>query len=360
MAFAPYNVDMRAVIASALALMAALSSAQGLGPGEPAPPLRVAEFVKGKAVTDLSKGVFVIEFWATWCSPCIQSMPHISSLAKKYEGKVTVIGVSVWEQGDDIAGLVKKFVEGQGDRMSYNVALDEGMTMAETWMKAADQRGIPATFILNDGVVQWIGHPMSMDEPLEQIVRGTFDLATAQTAFAAERARTAKFDAFMAVVKRGAELYRSGDREAGRSQIESADSGGDTELNIQRKSTLLELYIDAEPLRFRRTVNELFELGREGRTNLAFFCLNAVHAPGANKAMIGQIVARIASDTGEIDPLGLYIAGLALMECENPEGAVKALERCVKMIKEQNVSRELLAEVTESLKVARERAAASS
>ncbi|MFN8853907.1 MAG: TlpA family protein disulfide reductase, partial [Armatimonadota bacterium] len=97
---------MRAVIASALALMAALSSAQGLGPGEPAPPLRVAEFVKGKAVTDLSKGVFVIEFWATWCSPCIQSMPHISSLAKKYEGKVTVIGVSVWEQGDDIAGLV--------------------------------------------------------------------------------------------------------------------------------------------------------------------------------------------------------------------------------------------------------------
>ncbi len=360
MALAPYNVDMRAVIASAIALLAAFSSAQGLGPGEPAPPIKVAEFVKGKAVTDLSKGVFVVEFWATWCGPCIQSIPHISSLAKKHEGKVTVIGVSVWEQGDDISALVKKFVEGQGDKMSYNVARDEGMTMAETWMQAAGQRGIPATFIIKDGVVQWIGHPMNMDEPLEQVVNGTFDLAASKAAFAAERAVTAKADAFTAAIEQGAELYRSGDREAGRAQIMNADSGGDPQMDMQRTMTLLELYMEGEPLRFRRTVNEMFESGPEGRSNLAFFCLNASQAPGANKDMIGKIAARIANESGDADPFSLYFAGLALLECDNAAGAVKALERSVTMLKGMDLPAELTEEINNALKMAREKAAAGS
>mgnify|MGYP001809671413 CR=1 FL=1 len=351
---------MRAVIASALALLAVFSSAQSLGPGEPAPPIKVAEFVKGKAVTDLSKGVFVVEFWATWCGPCIVSIPHISELAKKHEGKVTVIGVSVWEQGDDIADLVKKFVANQGDKMSYNVARDEGMTMAETWMQAAGQKGIPASFIIKDGVVQWIGHPMDMDEPLEKVVNGTFDLAASKAAFAAEQQAYAKADAVTAAVEKGAELYRSGDREAGRAHILNADSGGDPQLDMQRTMTLLELYISGEPLRFRRTVNEMFESGAEGRSNLAFFCLNASQAPGANKDMIGKIAARIANEAGDADPFSLYFAGMALMECDNAAAAVKALERSVALLKGMDLPAELTQEINDALKLAREKAAAGS
>jgi tetratricopeptide (TPR) repeat protein len=50
--------------------------------------------------------------------------------------------------------------------------------MAVGWMNAAGQRGIPAVFIVDDnGKVAWIGHPSEMDEPLEKIVKGTWDLA---------------------------------------------------------------------------------------------------------------------------------------------------------------------------------------
>ena len=43
--------------------------------------------------------------------------------------------------------------------------------MAESWMEAADQHGIPTAFIVRDGKVAWIGHPMAMDEALERVFR---------------------------------------------------------------------------------------------------------------------------------------------------------------------------------------------
>ena len=52
-------------------------------------------------------------------------------------------------------------------------------------MKPAQQRGIPCSFIVKDGVVQWIGHPMSMDAPLESVVAGNWDVPAAKTDFLA-------------------------------------------------------------------------------------------------------------------------------------------------------------------------------
>ena len=47
---------------------------------------------------------------------------------------------------------------------------------------AAGQNGIPTAFIINgDGQVAWIGHPMGMDEPLAEIVDGTWDISVAAT-----------------------------------------------------------------------------------------------------------------------------------------------------------------------------------
>ncbi|MDP7007967.1 MAG: hypothetical protein QGI78_00165, partial [Phycisphaerales bacterium] len=56
-------------------------------------------------------------------------------------------------------------------------------------------RGIPTAFIIDaNGTVAWIGHPMRMDEPLEQIVNGTWDLAAATATFAQEQAQQAAMD----------------------------------------------------------------------------------------------------------------------------------------------------------------------
>lgn len=181
------NFRLMGLLAAAItAVTASNLAAQTLSVGDPAPKLAVGSFVKGEPVSAFDPGKnYVVEFWATWCGPCRTSIPHLTDLQKK-NADVTFIGVSVWEQDQ---AKVKPFVEEMGDKMAYKVAVDsvpenekanEG-AMAKTWMTAAGQDGIPTAFIVNkEGKIAWIGHPMSMDEPLEKIASGSWDLTAAR------------------------------------------------------------------------------------------------------------------------------------------------------------------------------------
>jgi len=152
--------------------------------GMVAPELRVLKWIKGLPVARLERGqIYVVECWATWCGPCKRSIPHLTDLAKKYADKVTVIGVSVWERPDEktneaILALVEPFVREMGDQMGYRVAVDDvNRTMAHAWLEAAGRDGIPCAFIVGkDGRIAWIGHPMAMDQVLDGLAAGTFDV----------------------------------------------------------------------------------------------------------------------------------------------------------------------------------------
>ncbi len=120
---------------------------------------------------------------STWWGPCRTSIPRLTELQKK-NSNVAFIGVSAFERDQS---KVKPFVEEMGDKMAYRVAVDdvgdkqkgsEG-AMAKTWMTAAGQNGIPTAFIINkEGKIAWIGHPMSMDEPLEKITAWIAQICT--------------------------------------------------------------------------------------------------------------------------------------------------------------------------------------
>ena len=150
--------------------------------GDPAPKLAVSSWVKGEKVDGFEPGkTYVVEFWATWCGPCRVSIPHLTEQAHKYKDKgVRFIGVDIWEND---TSLVKPFVTEMGDKMDYSVALDtipaagkpmDG-AMAKTWMSAAEEHGIPTAFIIRDGKIAWIGHPIEMDQPLAKVLDGTWD-----------------------------------------------------------------------------------------------------------------------------------------------------------------------------------------
>ncbi|MBI5383740.1 MAG: redoxin family protein [Verrucomicrobia bacterium] len=189
---------------AAVAWAAALTLSQAaeditLKVGDPAPKLQVAKWLQGEPVKGFEKDkTYIVEFWATWCGPCRVSIPHLNELHEKFKDKgLIVIGQDVWERNED---EVPKFVQKMGEKMTYRVALDakngdqDRGRMAETWMQAAGQNGIPTAFVVDKkGTIAWIGHPMTLNEKLlEEVLAGTFDVKKAAAEFEEkEKSKTA-------------------------------------------------------------------------------------------------------------------------------------------------------------------------
>jgi thiol-disulfide isomerase/thioredoxin len=160
--------------ASAFVLLIAVCLGGGAGlaaveVGDAAPPLGRVAWIKGDAVK-LGGALTVVEFWATWCAPCRQSIPHLTELQKRYGDQLRVIGLS----GEDEAA-VRPFVASMGPRMDYRVGLaDEDLSKAYM----GSRQGIPYAFLIGgDSKVLWIGHPMSLKRILASIAAHTFDIA---------------------------------------------------------------------------------------------------------------------------------------------------------------------------------------
>jgi thiol-disulfide isomerase/thioredoxin len=160
-----------------LLLLTATLSAAGLKVGDPAPATRPESMLQGEAVKEFKKGeIYVFECWASWCGPCIAAIPHLDDLHKKMSKKgVVITGVNVWEAERDAASAqrAKDFLKAQGEKMSYRVAVG-GKAFIKDWLEAAEVNGIPHAFVVADGKIAWMGHPMQLtDEIIGDILTGT-------------------------------------------------------------------------------------------------------------------------------------------------------------------------------------------
>ena len=103
----------------------------GLAPGSRAPAFQtVGPDDSPVSLADFSGDVVVLDFWATWCGPCLQAMPEMQRLSKRFAGKgVVVLGVDT-----DRAGDLKRVAATIRDKgITFRQALDPEATIARSY-----------------------------------------------------------------------------------------------------------------------------------------------------------------------------------------------------------------------------------
>ena len=131
------------------------------------PDLNFQTITGRKITTDALAGrLILLDFWATWCGPCVTAMPHMKQLHEKYQDRgVEIIGISL----DRTKSKLVRFLEKEQIQWPQHC---DGKGWNGALTRQFNVRGIPSVFLLSpDGTVLWTGAPSQLDQPLEEALR---------------------------------------------------------------------------------------------------------------------------------------------------------------------------------------------
>ena len=116
---------------------------------ETAPDFRLPD-LKGKQVSLkslLSKGPVVLDFWATWCKPCVKYLPKLQKVYDKYKKDGFVV-VGINEDGPRNRAKINPFIKSK--RITFPILIDANSQV----MRRYQIMGLPATVIIaKDGTI---------------------------------------------------------------------------------------------------------------------------------------------------------------------------------------------------------------
>lgn len=127
-------------------------------------------WLQGTPVKEWEKDkVYIFEFWATWCGPCLAAMPHMEQLHQAFKDnpRMQIIGVNVMDRKSPES--LKEFLKNRPAPLTYTMAVDvDGKKTREKWLAPLNVDGIPHAFAVRNGQLIWRGHPGKLSEEIMQ------------------------------------------------------------------------------------------------------------------------------------------------------------------------------------------------
>lgn len=103
----------------------------------------------------------VLNFWATWCPPCLKELPTLSKLSGRYRNRVIFVGATLNSDVADVLELKKRFLL-NFELLAVNDAL------ADLWQA----RALPTTYVINTaGKIVWSKAGISSEEELDAAIQ---------------------------------------------------------------------------------------------------------------------------------------------------------------------------------------------
>ncbi|MES1180403.1 MAG: TlpA disulfide reductase family protein, partial [Verrucomicrobiota bacterium] len=128
--------------------------------GEVAPEISAKEWInlkKTPTLADLRGKVIIVDFWATWCGPCIECIPHLNELQRKYSGKNFQLLSFVAEGHQTMDSFLTK------RQIEYPIGLESSS------LESYGITGIPHAFVIDqNGKIAWQGDSASSE--MDQVI----------------------------------------------------------------------------------------------------------------------------------------------------------------------------------------------
>lgn len=130
-------------VACLLALVVHTSAAGALEKGQAAPEIGLADFA-GKPIkmSELRGKIVLVDFWASWCGPCRESLPVLEKLSKSYRDKgLVIIGVNI----DKTPELAREFLIKHKLSLSFPLVNDKKHEVASRYAPPT----MPSSYVID-------------------------------------------------------------------------------------------------------------------------------------------------------------------------------------------------------------------